>query len=508
LTGTPSEADNWVTRYDGTFAAHPVTPGRIRALVRHPAYVEGLSDLVTLTAGGVAEVKITLRAGGSLEGVVVDRYGRPIGGMRVELSANTGSRTVATYTADDGAFAFAALPSEVTITVARGESPDRPVVRERITVREGKRESVRIVVPEARDAVECLVVDERGDPIEGAEVVFASLDANSPLRQTRFTGADGRVTMDDTRGLELSVTVESPGYAPAQERFGKAPERVRVVLKHGVKITGRVTSVRGRVLVAQARVTVVSQGRRRVTTTNADGVWQMPDVPAGPIQLVVEGPSLPSVELERNVERQARLDRPFDLGDVDLPEAGGVSGVVVDGRGTPVPGARVSTQPLGSYAPLMAQSSGSVVTDASGNFRLAPVAIGKVTVYAIAEGVGQGRSEPVEIQRDRDRDGVKIQLLERVADEGAVPTGSSVAITLRAAAAGITTIASVAPGSEAERAGLRTGDELLAIDGVTPRDLADARQRLSGPENQDVLVEIQRQGQRFKVRTVREPVRR
>ncbi|MGC4068793.1 MAG: carboxypeptidase-like regulatory domain-containing protein [Polyangiaceae bacterium] len=272
LTGTPSEAENWVTRYDGTFTAHPVTPGRIRALVRHPAYVEGLSDLVTLTAGGVVEVKVTLRAGGSLEGVVVDHYGRPLGGMRVELSANTGSRTVATYTADDGAFAFAALPSEVTLTVARAENPDRPVVRERVTVREGKRESVRLVVPEARDSVECLVVDERGDPIEGAEVVFASLDANSPLRQTRFTGADGRVTMDDARGLEISVTAESPGYAPTQERFGKAPERVRVVLKAGVKVTGRVTSVRGRVLVAQARVTVISQGRRRVTTTNADGV--------------------------------------------------------------------------------------------------------------------------------------------------------------------------------------------------------------------------------------------
>jgi protocatechuate 3,4-dioxygenase beta subunit len=460
-----------------------------------------------LTAGATVEVKVILRAGGGLEGVVVDRYGRPLGGMRVELSASSGSRTLATFTADDGAFAFAALPSEVTITVARAENPERAVVRERITVREGKRETVRIVVPEARESVECFVGDERGDPVEGAEVVMSSLDPNAPLRQTRFTGADGRVVFEDARELELAVAVDCPGYAPAQERFNKAPERIRVALKRGVSVTGRVTSVRGRVPVAQARVTIVSQGRRRVAATNAEGIWQLADVPEGTVHLIVEGPNLPSVELDKLIERQARRDRAFDLGEVDLPEAGGVSGVVVDRRGDPVAGARVSTQPLGAYAPLTAQSSGTAVSDASGNFRLSPVAIGKVTVYAVAPGVGKGRSEVVEVQRDRDREGLKIKLGDEVEDEGTLASGSTVAITLTASN-GHLVITAVAAGSEAERAGLRMGDEIIAIDGATVREPSDARNRLSGPENQDVLIEIQRQTSRWKLRTVREQVRR
>ena len=45
----------WVTRMDGTFKAFPVTPGRVRALVRHPAYVEGISDAVMLAPGGIRQ---------------------------------------------------------------------------------------------------------------------------------------------------------------------------------------------------------------------------------------------------------------------------------------------------------------------------------------------------------------------------------------------------------------------------------------------------------------------
>ena len=501
------EVENWVTRYDGSFTAHPVTPGRLRALVRHPAYVEGQSELVTLTRGGTVDVKVTLRAGGSLEGVVVDRFGRTIGGVRIELTTSTGSRVQTTYTADDGAFAFAALPSEVTLTVARAENPERAVLRERITIREGQRETVRLVMPEAKESVECFVGDERGDPIDGAEVVLASLEPGSPLRQTRFTGADGMVLFDDARELELSLTVDSPGYAPIKEHFAKAPERVRLTLKRGVKITGRVTSVRGRVPVAAARVTVISQGRRRLATTDGEGVWQLADVPEGTVHLVVEGPNLPVIERDERIERQARLDRAFDLGEIDLPEAGGVSGTVVNARGEPVAGARVSTQPLGGYAPITVQTTNTTVSDEQGRFRLAPVAIGKIQVYAMAPGVGQGRSDVVEVQRERDRESVTIALKDAVEDEAPLTSGSSVAITLSTTNGNIV-VTQVAAGSEAERAGLRAGDELVAIDGVKPSDVAEARRRLSGPENMDVLIEVKRLNGQFKLRTVREPVRR
>jgi protocatechuate 3,4-dioxygenase beta subunit len=502
-----SDVDNWVTRYDGSFVAHPVTPGRLRAFVRHPAYVEAQSELVTLSGGGSVDVKVVLRAGGSLEGVVVDRYGRSVGGVRVELATSTGSRVLSTYTADDGAFAFAALPSEVTLTVARAENPERAVLRERLTVREGRRETVRLVLPEARESVECQVRDERGEPVEGAEVVVASLDSGSPLRQTRFTDAEGKVLFDDARELELSISVDSPGYAPAQRHLGKAPERVTFTLKRGVKIGGRVTSVRGRVPVAMARITVISDGRRRVTISDREGSWQMADVPEGTVHLVVEGPESPVFEIDKRIERQARDDRLFDVGEIDLPEAGGVAGTVVDRRGDPVAGARVSTRALGGYSPMTAQTVGTAVSDALGNFRLSPVAIGKVTLYAVAPGVGQGHSEVIEVQRDRDRDSVTIVLKDALEDEAELATGSSVAVTL-SAVSGLVLVTQVAAGSEAERAGLRAGDEISLVDGVKPTSVADARRRLSGPENVDVLIEVVRQNAHLKLRTVREQVRR
>lgn len=503
----PSDVEQWVTRYDGSFRAHPVTPGRLRALVRHPAYVEGLSELVTLAPGATAEVKVVLRAGGAIEGVVVDRYGRPIGGARVELAAMLGSRVQTTHTADDGAFAFASLPSEVTITVSRPDSPERPAVREHVTVREGKREPVRIVLPEAREPVEVLVVDERDQPLEGVELIVASLEPGAPLRQTRFSGPDGRAHIEDARDIAISITAENPGYAPAVERLNKAPAEVKLVLRRGVLITGRVTSVRGRVPVANARVTVASAGRRRMAMTNSEGTWQLADVPEGPVHLSVEASAFPVVEFDGSVVKQARQDRAFDLGEIDLPDAGGVSGTVVDARGDPVVGAQVSVSPIAGYAPAATIAKGTTVTDKSGHYRLAPVAIGKLSLHAFAPSVGRGTSAVVEILSGRDRDDVQIKLDRPVVDESQGGSSASVAVTLGQVAANIV-IELVAPTSEAERVGIRPGDQVLAIDGVKPRDVADARARLSGTENSDVLLELERQGKVLRLRTVRELVRR
>ncbi|HEX7671973.1 MAG TPA: carboxypeptidase regulatory-like domain-containing protein, partial [Polyangiaceae bacterium] len=47
----PPTSEPWVTAFDGTFRVRPIPPGRVRALVRHPEYVETTSELVTLTPG-------------------------------------------------------------------------------------------------------------------------------------------------------------------------------------------------------------------------------------------------------------------------------------------------------------------------------------------------------------------------------------------------------------------------------------------------------------------------
>ena len=71
--------DPWVTRADGTFTASPVTPGRVRARVQHPAYVDGLSDSVMLAPGAEAEVHVVFRS------IFLEGLARPMAGVRLIL---------------------------------------------------------------------------------------------------------------------------------------------------------------------------------------------------------------------------------------------------------------------------------------------------------------------------------------------------------------------------------------------------------------------------------------
>ncbi len=62
----------WVTSWDGTFRASPASPGRIRAIVRHPQFVEAQSELVTLAPGDEANIEVVMHGGGSVQGRLLD----------------------------------------------------------------------------------------------------------------------------------------------------------------------------------------------------------------------------------------------------------------------------------------------------------------------------------------------------------------------------------------------------------------------------------------------------
>jgi C-terminal processing protease CtpA/Prc len=62
----------------------------------------------------------------------------------------------------------------------------------------------------------------------------------------------------------------------------------------------------------------------------------------------------------------------------------------------------------------------------------------------------------------------------------------------------------VAQGSQAERAGIRTEDVIESVDDVKPHDLKDARALLSGLPGSDLRIVVSRKGTRFEVVTSRE----
>jgi protocatechuate 3,4-dioxygenase beta subunit len=510
VPSSDEEIAPWVTRFDGTFRAHPVTPGRVRALVRHPAYVEGVSDAVALAPGGTAKVKIVLLAGGTLEGRVVDTGGRGVSGARVDLTATRGTFERTTFTASDGTFAFAAVPAEVTIGVARPDDLSRIVVRKTVEVAEGGKQKVEITLPGLRDSVRVVVVDEDGRPVESAQVSVLSVDPNAPLRQTLFTDAEGAVDIIDARGLDVRIVVDAIGWALAQKNVEKAGEQVKVALSHGIIVEGKVTAIRGRQLVEAASVTLVSEGRRAAALTDRDGLFRVKDVAPGPIHVVVSHPDYANGELDALVVPTGRADRPFELPTIDLAEPGGIEGEVLDPAGKPVRGARVAAGVVPAYLPAGALPAGMVVTDAKGRFQLVGVSPGKVDVEAYAVDVGRGIARGVTVGIGRPTTGVTIRLQPVASQDDPTITGS-VAVTLGERGSGDqleVVVVQVAAASEAERAGVRAGDVIFGVDGVDVESMAHARARLSGPAGSDVVVEIDRGGQELKLRVGRESVRR
>lgn len=497
----------WVTNPSGSFTARPVTPGRVRAVARHPDYVEGSSASVVLTPGGEAHVKIVLLAGGTLGGRVLDDRAFPVEGAEVEVASTHTSLTRSALTARDGSFELTGIPADVTVSVRRPGGDRRVALRRDLEVPESRRTDVDLTLPAPREPVRFQVVNGEDAPVELASVAVLSIDPDTPLRETLFTDAEGGAEIADARGLALRIVVEAPGYPRKVSVVEHAPELVRVALEAGVLVEGEVTAVRGRRDVAGATVTLIAGGTRRIGRTDTEGHYRFADVAAGPVHLSVNHPDYARAELDVTVAATGRADRPFEFPPIDLSEPGSVEGDVVDASGNPVSGARVAVGAAPAFLPAGALPPGMTQTDSSGHFKLDGVAEGQQTLEAVSALSGRGRAS-VEVRAGRVADRVRIVLAPKAAEE--TPEGGNVAVTLGERGSGSSlevVIASVAPSSEAERAGVTAGDVLAGIDGAHPTSMSDARRRLSGRAGTDVVLELLRGTTREVLRVARETVR-
>jgi protocatechuate 3,4-dioxygenase beta subunit len=504
----PPLIEAWVTRSDGRFTARPVTPGRVRAVARHPDYVEGASELVTLGPGGEARVKIVMLGGGSLAGRVLDDRSMPVEGAEVEVASTNTSLVRTALTASDGSFEFSGIPSRVVISVRRNETETRVALRKSAEIVEGKRTELDLVLPPLRDPVQIVVTGESDAPIELAEVTVLSLDPDVPLRETSFTDSEGATELMDGTGLPLRVVVEAPGFPRKAVVVDHAANTLRVTLSAGIIVEGTVTAVRGRSFVEGAFVTLLSEGSRRTTLTDAEGHYRIHDIAPGRAHLSVTHPDYARVDLDVVIEATGRADRAFELGAVDMSEPGGIEGEVVDEQGEPVSGARVSLGVAPAYLPAGALPPGVAQTDGNGRFVLEGVAEGVHVLDALSSVAGRGQARGVEVRTGRVTDGVRITLGPTGGDD--LVEGGNIALTLGERGTGTEleiVIVAVAPSGEAERAGVTAGDVIAGIDGTRPTSLSDARRRLSGRPGTDVVVELLRANDRIVLRIAREAVR-
>jgi len=509
LGTAPESVDPWVTGGNGEFTAYPVTPGRLRALVRHPDFVETLSNEVTLAPGGRANVRVELFRGGTLEGVVKDHRDFPVAGASVELRAVKGTYERMAVTAHDGSFAFAAVPKQVVVSVARPEEPGRMLLREHLEVTEGKRTEMVLALPEPRESVAIQVAGAQGEPVPMAQVTVACLDPSVPRRETVFTDDHGLVTLPDLRGLPLELNVEAMAFAPVRLQLPSAPAEVTLTLAPGVLVSGRVTGVRGRVPVVSAQVTLVAAGQRHLTLSDEHGQFSFQHVPVGDARVTVDHPEYARASVPIRVADTGRPDRPMELEAIDLEAPGAAAGIVVDARGAPVAGARVAAGFVPAYLPVGTLPPGVVTSDAQGKFLLEGLAPGAVELGAYQPDVGRG-DLTVSVESGRETRDVVLRLDQR-AEQGSAHGQGNLAITLGEQGSPrqlAVVVIGVAAGSEAERGGLVAGDQLVSVDGEAAPDMLEARSLLSGAVGSHVVVDIARAGKRLTLTIAREQVRR
>jgi hypothetical protein len=504
----------WVTGDDGTFRATPASPGRVRALVRSPEFVEAQSDVVTLTPGGEAHVEVVMHQGGSLEGRVFDAHDLPVAGARVIASATTGTLERATLTARDGTFAFAALPASVNLSVG-SDDEEQPETRLALTIAEGGHREIVVHLPEKREGLPVTVVDDRGFGIDTAQVSASSLSADAPARATAFTDAHGDATLRAVRGLPLRVEVHAPSRAPRIVTTNGGEEALRIEMIPAESASGQVVAARGDDAIGGAEVTLRTEFGVRRTRTDGGGAFALSTLAPGSASLEVRAPGYASVTMPLVIPDSGGR-RAFAIPRVELETEGVVEGEVVDARGAAVAGARVSIGHAPAWLLVGAnRQSGAAfaLTDAQGRFSLHQIGEGSVIVEAYAPGVGRARSDALAVTSGRVTDGVHLVVApsaedaQDAGDPGAASGG--VAVTLgETSAPPEVVIVSVVDGSEAERAGLVAGDILLGIDGAPVQTMQDARTRLSGPIANDVLLAVRRGVSPLSLRVAREAVRR
>jgi len=301
--------------------------------------------------------------------------------------------------------------------------------------------------------------------------------------------------------------VSADGYATHVVTLSTSPENVEISLDRGVFVHGKVTGRGGRDPVANAQITAYLPAGTQETKTDRDGAFRLRDIAHGAIRIRVDHPEYVAVERTFAVQKPNDADRPQQLDTVDLKSAGMVQGEVVDDRGNPVAGARVSKDEVPSFLPIGPLPPGVVATDETGVFALGGLAEGEVTLEAFAPGVGRGKESKISVRAERTTSRVRI----RLTPDGATPAPAivaGVAVTLTAPTLGSGALVSgVSQGSEADRAGIRVGDLIVRIDGTTPESERDAAQRLQGPDRQEVVLGIQRGQAMIELRVPRERVR-
>jgi protocatechuate 3,4-dioxygenase beta subunit len=298
-----------VSAEDGTFRFDGVSGELV--LSAYPSGAPPARLDVVVPGRGTTTQNVTLEQGvHALHGRVVDERGYPIANAHVRLRSLRARVPFvqATTSENDGTFALDALPAppyalDVDHPDYASPSPESVQRNEDVTV-----------VLRAAFAVSMRIVDDSGEPVDGAHVYFVS-DA---LARTGTSGPEGTVEIRRVSNGNYDVFVDSDRHSEWHEtRRLEAPRHDDVLALNDVTLrsTGAIEGVvtdRWNEPVRGAAVTA-SGGASPETMTDEQGTFVLTRVAAGDHELVATHPTLGTAR-----SRPARVEAGEEAAHVEL----------------------------------------------------------------------------------------------------------------------------------------------------------------------------------------------
>ncbi len=474
-SGTSRQPSITRTDADGAFAIGGLIPGPYRLELQswemsRPKLDPGPE--VQVAADTVAEVRLQLAPTAELRGRVRDTNGAPAAQVEVELSTDAAS----VLTADDGTYVFPYAPAGATEVYAwasgvRGESKAR-------TLEAGERATIDLTIPARTERISGRVL-AAGRPVAGARIdlkrdgwtPYTSMELLPRLSQLR-TGDDGTFTLTGLASGRYEVLVERVGGGEVRGMIetGK-PAVLHIEVPASVAGTVR---VRSRGAPDEFSLSIHDQNSDHFLSERfTGGTRRFPEVPPGEYEVLV-------TIAGQSAKSEVKLEAGQALTGVDLEVEPSVMlrGTLIDEAGAPIVGVEVYVH-----------GEGTSTTDAAGRFEFETkpgqwsiqVQGWKIGVRGFDSGVvlpGDGFGEyrrtivlhddPAEVELAPIR-----MVQDRIKHRGWMdqPGGD---LGYRAeephsgerGERGGPKVREVTPGEHAARAGLRVGDEIVAVDGI------------------------------------------
>ena len=501
VRGDPGGDRRWPsakTDAAGRFRIPGVRPGR-HHLQPWSSDHTGPSDPVEVTVDESRDtdgVRIVMGRGETIEGTVVEAGGKPLGGVRVTAYVQ-GWTLEDPCTGDDGAFVLHGLVpgryrvvafDEWTPLRSPGRDDDEPQGVE-VAVARGQRARVRLVVERRDGHIRGRVLDAAGKPVTDAliraerESEATGMSAGGARqavrwiwwRQPALTDTNGRFTIDRLAPGRYTVHAARKGGGEVLAEHVRAGDSITLKIVENGRIEGVAVGPDG-AAPQQFSITLADRAtsfERREQYFRTAGRFRLDDLPAGRFELTIDSASASGTEQVTLGQGEVKPDVRIMLAGL-----GTVRGrVVALDDGAPVPGMSMLARQPGAMPEPRSDGDRQYVSDADGRFELDRVPAGKVFLMGLPIDADT-RSQfsilfgwPVTV-----RPGELVVLPElrvarlRLADN--YSAGGDLGFRLEQREVGADDpwdptlkVAFVRPDGPAARAGLRVGDQIVAIDG-------------------------------------------